>query len=88
MEGAEMAGWRVNDVVAFDTMQERLTALNARLLAHIRSTEDPEVEGVLRAEMLHWRQRYLEIDGTDRDRINELTDMIDERHQQLSPGER
>ena len=24
-----MVGWRVNDIVAYDTMQERLTALNA-----------------------------------------------------------
>lgn len=83
-----MVGWRVNDIVAYDTMQERLTALNARLLQRIRQLPDPIKQQPLRDEMTRWREEYLAVDGHDRDRILAFTAQLEQRLTELTAGER
>ena len=82
-----MVGWRVNDIVAYDTMQERLTALNARLLQHLRRLPDSHDQQQLRDEMSLWREGYLAVDGHDRDRILAFTAQLEQRLTELTPGE-
>ncbi len=82
-----MVGWRVNDIVAYDTMQERLTALNARLLQQLRRLPDPHEQQQLRDEMSLWREGYLAVDGHDRDRILAFTAQLEQRLTELTPGE-
>lgn len=81
-----MVGWRVNDIVAYDTMQERLTALNARLLQQLRRLPDSHKQQ-LRDEMSLWREGYLAVDGHDRDRILAFTAQLEQRLTELTPGE-
>lgn len=83
-----MVGWRVNDVVAYDTMQERLTSLNARLIQQIRCSADPVRQQKLREEMSRWRDDYLAVDGYDRERILAFTDQLEQRLTELTAGER
>ena len=82
-----MVGWRVNDIVAYDTMQERLTALNARLLQQLRRLPDSPDQQQLRDEMSLWREGYLAVDGHDRDRILAFTAQLEQRLTELTPGE-
>lgn len=82
-----MVGWRVNDIVAYDTMQERLTALNARLLQRLRRLPDSHDQQQLRDEMSLWREGYLAVDGHDRDRILAFTAQLEQRLTELTPGE-
>ena len=82
-----MVGWRVNDIVAYDTMQERLTARNARLLQQLRRLPDSHDQQQLRDEMSLWREGYLAVDGHDRDRILAFTAQLEQRLTELTPGE-
>ena len=82
-----MVGWRVNDIVAYDTMQERLTALNACLLQQLRRLPDSHDQQQLRDEMSLWREGYLAVDGHDRDRILAFTAQLEQRLTELTPGE-
>lgn len=82
-----MVGWRVNDIVAYDTMQELLTALNARMLQQLRRLPDSHERQQLRDEMSLWREGYLAVDGHDRDRILAFTAQLEQRLTELTPGE-
>lgn len=83
--GGEVAGtsaWRVNDVVAYESMREAATRLAALLLAPARhSVETSERSG---AELAQLRHDVLTVDGYDRAAVAAIARRIDARIGELA----
>lgn len=79
---AEISGWRVNDVVAYDVMRESAAILTA-LLIDEANFGAASLDSAT-AEIAHWRCAVETVDGFDRGEVVALAARIRDRIGALS----
>ena len=78
---AELSGWRVNDVVAYDVMRESAVALATLLVRETRTASEPDRA---RGELAQLRQDVLTVNAFDRAAVAALAAQLEHRTRKLS----